>query len=611
MISASNAKRERARRVFRNSMLDFRWWAQHVWRIAPNRRERGFIPLVFNPIQEKVFRAWGKKNAWPKPRRIGASTMGISDVAHDTMTLGNVDSLVIGNKKEVAINLLDILNKGYAAMPDFVEIEFEGERYKFPCKPKVKNESKLEFRAILDWEEKHPKMISKVQLATAKGEHSVGRSLSIGKLLITEAGMPEYWDGQAFYSASQGLPEDESGSITVEGSPFGATGFFYRLVKQAERRANDYVYHWHTWMEHPAYRRKPKPDESLHPQNDFEHELLNKYGASIEQMIWARYRIKNYFAEGKSDPFKLFHQEFPCDSYRCWLRQGRGYWGPEMITWGLERAQERFKILEAAGRLKRYNLRKATYGQPGFELDPGGPWTFTEVPIPGYPYLVTADPAEGLDDSDESAAMLWKPSSVGPHQCIGIFSRVITVPDFEEHLFAAGRFFNWAVVAAEANNAGLAINTLLDRDGYPNIYRMAGGARGLLSDKRDKRYGFWTGPDSKPIALGCLTRGLNDSYTSGGIRLAGLEIPFPEVWEQFRNFSHLTSTRVGGADAPDDFVSCSWIAAWELLEGGSIEAPHQDIVRADLYLKPGDPIPPSRITSFFPEKKFHRRRRFA
>jgi hypothetical protein len=593
-------------------MRDFRWWSKTLWRIAPNVKKRGYVPFEFNEIQEKVYHDWGLKNAIPKPRRIGMSTYGISDVAHTTLTMGNIDSLVVGNEKSVAMNLLDILNRGYNAMPDSITIEFEGEKFQFACKPLLKNESKLEFRCIHDWESKHPKSISKVMIATAKGEHAVGRSLGIGKLLITEAGMPEYWDGQAFYSASQGLPEDESGTITCEGSPYGAMGWFYKMVKAARRKRNDYVYHWHTWLEYKAYQREPRPGDILEPICNEEYELVYKYGATLKQMLWARYKVKNYFAEGKTgDPWKLFGQEYPVDENKCWLMEGRSFFSAALLEWGLERAEAQFKILEAAGRVKRYRVIETRIGFPQLTEDASGPWIMIEKPIPGYPYLMTGDPAEGLNDSNPSAAIIWKPQSLGPHRAIGYFNEVIAVDDFEKNEKAMGAFYNFALIANEANNGGLAVNALLARDGYPNLYRMPHSAKGELRGTHEHRYGFWSGETSKQIALITLTRGLLENYHSGGMQYGTIDIPLPEVWEQLGTFSHLGAKKLGGAEAPDDLVSCCWIGSWELLEGLSIEPPRNDDPFSDLkYLKAGEPMPADRIEAAFPEPVY-RRRRFA
>lgn len=498
-------------------MRNFEWWSRVLWRIRPNIKARGYVPFILNPIQAKVWQAAKRKNVVPKPRRIGLSTLGISRVAHRTLTESNLDSLVVGNEKKVAMNLLNMLNRGYSAMPETVTIECEGEQFEFPCKPELKHgESKLSFVCVHDFRKKHPKNISTVEIATAKGEYAVGRSVGIGMLLMTEAGMPEYWDGEAAYSASQGLPEDETGEVWHEGSPYGAQGWFHSIVQDAKNHRNDYVYHWHTWLEHPAYVRKPGPQDVLEPTCKEEYELVHKYGASIEQMLWARYKVQNYFRGGKGDPWKLFGQEYPVDEYKCWLRQGRGYFSAEMIEWGMERAIAQFKILEAAGRVYRYSLLPKRFGNPELADSPSGPWTFIEKPVPGYPYLLTGDPAEGLDDSNHSAAIIWKPSSLGPHRAIGYLNQVISIEEFEANEYAAGILFNRAMVMNESNNGGIAVNSLLARDGYPNLYRMPHSAKGELTGKHEHRYGFWSGDTSKKVALTTLTRGLNDAYTSGG-----------------------------------------------------------------------------------------------
>jgi hypothetical protein len=282
-----------------------------------------------------------------------------------------------------------------------------------------------------------------------------------------------------------------------------------------------------------------------------------------------------------------------------------------MIEWGLERAVAQFKILEAAGRIRNYALSPRTFGNPELIESPGGSWTFIEKPIPGYPYLLTGDPAEGLDDSNHSAAIIWKPSSLGGHRAIGYLNQVISIEEFEANEFAAGMLYNRAVIMNESNNGGIAVNSLLARDGYQNLYRMPHSAKGELTGRHEHRYGFWSGDTSKKIALTTLTRGLNDAFVSGGIRLGSLDIPIPEVWDQLRTFSHLGANKVGGAAAPDDLVSCCWLGAWELIEGLTISAPRNDYPLEMFELKNGDKLPPDRLGSFFPEKTAHHRRRFA
>lgn len=87
------------------------------------------------------------------------------------------------------------------------------------------------------------------------------------------------------------------------------------------------------------------------------------------------------------------------------------------------------------------------------------------VPEPEKRYFIGADVATGRAN-DYSAFTLG--DDVGEEA--GVFKGRIPVDKYGKILGNLGREYNWAVVAPETNDVGLAVTSFLQTEGYPNLY---------------------------------------------------------------------------------------------------------------------------------------------
>jgi hypothetical protein len=104
-----------------------------------------------------------------------------------------------------------------------------------------------------------------------------------------------------------------------------------------------------------------------------------------------------------------------------------------------------------------------------FEIHPHGHWLVWEPPVPGHKYTIGADPAMGLEDSDNSAACVI---DVTERRQVAEYAYQTAPEDFAVELAAAGYWYNQALLIPEINNLGMVVlKRLIANIMYPNLYR--------------------------------------------------------------------------------------------------------------------------------------------
>jgi hypothetical protein len=585
-------------------MHDFRWWSYKLWRIL-HKETRRWVPFEWNAIQEAAWRRHGELNVVAKPRQVGFSTFGAARVAHRAFTEKNFHGLITAHKKATAIELLRRIHRGYGAMPAAVTV---GD-HTFPTKPKLYRASDNELIFVWDWKKENPQEFSTITLATAGGEWSIGRGFTFDHILITEAGMPEYHNGQAFNAAINALIP--GGEAWMESSPKGAAGPMYRYFKDALNQLNDWIPHFPRFTDYPQYRRELKPGEPAEPVNEFEQELMEKYDCDLEAMLFARFMVKNKMAEGKQDPIEAFHEEYPIDPDRCWLVQGDMFFPVEVVTAGIERAR-RMMDKESPEHIDttRYRVYHAWESKHEIREEKLGPWHLIEMPkrdprtksiLPGNIYAITADSAKGGKDGDSSVAAVWHKEWGRPLRNIGFYKDKVTVPRFARQIFAVWKWFGMPLIIPESNFHGEGLILALQRLGIHNIYRMRKRDQGRLYSGFEAHLGFESNKHTRPRALELLTESTEIAHSNPESRY-GLWSPFPEFWDQARTFVYNASGRPEAAPgSEDDYVTCAWIAAYCFFDERSGLAASEPSA-GDEGLVLGQEIPPADISYGFKNK---------
>jgi hypothetical protein len=304
-----------------------------------------------------------------------------------------------------------------------------------------------------------------------------GRSGTIHRLHVTEAAFFEH-AATTMNALLKCVPEPETGSeIVIESTANGAAGWFFERYKAAKAGRSSYQALFFSWLQQEEYRTPLEPGEVIEPanDNDREQELVEKHGATAEQLKWFR---KQVLDGGSAD---LVDQEYPTDEETCWITPGRTFFSKAQ-TKKLLAKSEAPRVLEDVG-------KDGAHGKLSI-------WT---APIQNAPYIVVVDPSEGLEgeteasSGDPGAAVVYR-RDTGEHVATlhGYF------PTWEMARLVAelGKRFNSAVLVIERNNHGHAVLQALSREQrYPEH---------LIYDDEDGRPGWNNGQISRATALEAL-----------------------------------------------------------------------------------------------------------
>lgn len=278
-----------------------------------------------------------------------------------------------------------------------------------------------------------------------------GRSGTIHRLHVTEAAFFEH-AATTMNALLKCVPEPETGSeVVVESTANGAAGWFFERYKAAKAGRSSYQALFFSWLRQSEYRTPLEPGEIIEPanDNDREIELLEKHGATPEQLKWYR---KQVLDSGSAD---LVDQEYPTDEETCWITPGRTFFSKKETKRLLAKTEPPL-ILEEVG-------------QEGAR----GTLSIWAPPIENASYVIAVDPSEGLEgeteasSGDPGAAVVYR-RDTGEHAATlhGYF------PTWEMARLVAelGKRFNSAILVIERNNHGHAVLQALSQHGvqkYP------------------------------------------------------------------------------------------------------------------------------------------------
>lgn len=321
-------------------------------------------------------------------------------------------------------------------------------------------------------------MLSIVEAGASEAKaQKQGRGGTIHRLHITELAFFEF-ARETLNAILEAVPQ--SAEVCIESTANGASGVFYERYQRARIGDGDYHAHFFRWHDHAEYRTTLKPDETIEPITPREYELVDRYGASLEQLKWYRNKV----ADKGQD---LVDQEYPLDEETCWLSAGRQFFD----------------------RARSVELKSLT--RPPIAIE--GDLHVFEQPIRGATYVVVADPSEGVG-GDPGAAVVY--GRGGKH--VATLHGQFPTWKMGELLDAVGRKYNTAVVVVERNNHGHAVIQALEfppksenqRRPYPKLYRGTDGRIGWVTTEITRsaalealesghRGGEWSTPDARVL----------------------------------------------------------------------------------------------------------------
>lgn len=398
------------------------------------------VDFKLNPSQRAYDVVRTKRDAIPKARQKGFSTLGIAYQLVDCLTIEGTRAVLISHEATATRRLLD-------------RATYYLENIKGPD-AQLGRHSRNEIS--------FPKTGSTYFIGTA-GAKSFGRGDTITHLHISEYA---WWESDALEKVAglfQAVPM--TGTIRIESTGNGRNNDFYYVCKNADKL--DINIFFRSWWEDDEYSRPPK--EGWFPEG-YEHyfqDLKTDYNLSENQLYW--YWLK--LLEFRSD-LKYMQQEYPSKLEECFQASSGALFSDIKKT-----DSSNWKWSAWQGRRKEF-------------LD--------NHPLPESKatYVIGADPSGGTGN-DEAGIQIFQMETL--EQVFEFSSDRIDPVELGHYLVELGNEYNEAWIVCENNNHGIATHSILkSKYNRRKLYKK------LIPTKGEIKYGFYTGEAGKQEIIGAI-----------------------------------------------------------------------------------------------------------
>ena len=364
------------------------------------------IPMQLFPAQLYYAQNRSHRDVVLKPRQVGLSTGVLALNFHHLITNPYTRIGVIAHKEDTAKFLLQTVHRFYNNLPPGL-------------KPEIDWKSSTEMR--------FPKLDSYIHIDSAASK-SIGRGETLNIAHLSE--VAQWYEPNAvelFAGVTQTVPV--GGYITIESTPKGRGGFFYRIYEAAKRgEIPGYKTFFFPWWYEPSYRI----DAPIGATTREEQILIDTYNLTTQQIAWRRLKI--------AELNDLFFQEYPENDVDCWLSSEVNAFDGFTL---------RKYLLQAKPGVKEGNLET---------------W---KNPMGGRRYIIGVDVAGGLPKGDFSVATVLDSKS---NEHVATLRGRIPPDMFTQQILQLGKKYNNALVAVERANHGHTVLQILLDNNYPNIY---------------------------------------------------------------------------------------------------------------------------------------------
>ena len=396
------------------------------------------IPMELWPSQRYYIENRGNRNICLKNRQVGFSSGVMADNSTRLFTSKYQRQTIVANDDETAIWLFQTIQRFHRNLP-------------------------ADIRPKTDWKSgqrmRFPNLDSFIYVDSAQSDTlGIGHTLNCAHLSEVGRWPPKKAD-QLFADITQTVPK--GGIITLESTPNGRAGLFYRLYQAAKNGDIDYkciFLPW--WWDVTCLRDAPrKLDYTLE-----EEQLIRHFKLTPEQIAFRREKI--------AEIGDLFYQEYPENDTDCWLSMEQGCFDGIAI--------------------RRY-LKDCHEGNQDSFL------TTWKGPMGGEKYVIGVDVAAGKERGDFSVASVL---SVKRNEYVARVRGRIDPDIFSREVIRLGARYNDAEIGVERAGHGHTVLKILLENEYPNLY--------IYRDYDSLRYGSepgagWvTSAKSKPIMVDTL-----------------------------------------------------------------------------------------------------------
>lgn len=309
------------------------------------------------------------------------------------------------------------------------------------------------------------------------------------------------------------VPELPETTIILQSTANGVGGEFWRLwhLYSDPLTASGWVTLFFGWLEHPLYQAPVDDPVKFEASLDDEEKMLRSlHNARLEQLAWRRNIIQTQLG-GSVD---MFHQEYPTTPEEAFLTTGRPALDSHAIAAqpAADGAVGELKIISAFPR-DRLIFQADASRQGSLEI--------FKQPQPNRQYVMGADPSKGVDvstakrgeDPDYAVAIV---ADADTGEQVARLRARIRPGAFAKYVALLGRFYNWAYIVPESNDAGF-IDALLETTyAIERLYEMERDPTDRKST-RLKEIGF----ETTTLTRSWLVTAIDDALMDGSIIVHG------------------------------------------------------------------------------------------
>ncbi len=439
-------------------------------------KDKKLVRLQLNSEQEYYILNRHFRNVNLKARQLGFTTLAVIDALDDCLFTENFEAGIIADDIDNAVKIFDKAKLAHEHLPEWLKKHRE---------PTTDRAGEYRFKNG---------SIFSVDTSFRGG--------TLSRLHVSELGkISKKYPAKAkeiITGAFEAVPKN--GYIDIESTAEGVSGAFYDICQEAipkdteKLKSLEFKFFFFPWWKNPEYEEAGE----VH----FGAELI-KYFKYLkdEQSIELTIEKKNWYALKKQSLKGEVAQEYPSYPEEAFLASGRPYFNQQELAGDIKKLKD--KKFEG----KTFIIKDAEENEHSVQVK------IFKAPEKGKACAVAGDPAEGLEEGDNSALSVLDKDY---DQCATYAGKLD--PDlFGALLIEVAKYYNNAVVAWEQNNHGHAVENAIKHRKYYHLFRRR--AKEKMGVEVKEQIGWLNTHKSKMEMLD----ELKESYRDGSLDINDVE----------------------------------------------------------------------------------------